>query len=1029
MSILSKIKTFLQKPTKGVDQAPLPDRKGKAQGPCLPDGRHFLKPTKRQLVFLVGLVLLVVVGSLVVVEPVWALSSETVKKAALLALPGQTPGSVEVLSGTAGTVGDWIAMILSYIAYGLALAIGKILSWLFSIIDAIFKWPDFVNIKGVVVGWTVVRDLCNMFFVVILLVIAIATILRIESYNYKRFLPKLIIMAVLINFSKMIAGVIIDFFQILLTTFVDAFGGVLQGNIVHALGLQYLLNINPDELPKPEEGIDMWGVFFALVAVIIALVVTFVVILVMTVILAFRIVMLWLLVVLSPLAYLLAAFPRGESYAKQWWDLFIKWVTVGPLIAFFLWLALYILSDSAVSLVKATNPGGGATDFHALASSFGTGDFLQGFIIAIALLVAGMVLASQIGGAAGAFAAGAVGRLKRIGLAGTVGAAGVGLRAVGRRWDRGWAKLSQRPGFRGAGFLSPTVIKEAWKGTRAEAEREAFPLATGKMQDYINKKLRRKETTHERTVFNAQVAERQRDLVGLSAEENARMFDEAMSEGRLLEAFAMGKILTINNQWDDYTKYMYNTYKDKPGFEKFVHSPKNLPKHLDERFTDQFNKKRSGEFAQIIDELSEETGKLRMLGVSTLEADPRTGKMVPRWATDNERVKNFGIRLDRLGNRRIVTALEGKVAAVWDPEEQDYYSYRTGGFEKSHFAGYDDLGMKLASIIPELLSKTISGRPHETAFRIGETIGSKKMEDVETGAIVEDINPKMFVQHYLANSKEKVEAILDRIAEELGTDYVKYLERVLQDVTALNPDIERPDFSKSNYKNLARVASKEFKPDDEFERKVKETKDWLKAEGIYNEEYVKTHTYLPRKRVTVAETAGPTTDEIEIENEALDKRIEEVKTRKAEIAAKEGIGSDKYKEADKELKILQNTQKLVEPAVELSQQSEQLREQAKQAEAKGKTGPIEGTQTILSNMENTLKDILDALEGMTEVQETFPNLGKELKKIKSTTTDKKSRGSTAREALEHILVLNRINRNIINLSKGKKRGEEGEKTT
>jgi hypothetical protein len=49
-------------------------------------------------------------------------------------------------------------------------------------------------------GWVITRDIANMFFIVILLVIAFATILQIEQYNYKKWLPKLILMAILINF-------------------------------------------------------------------------------------------------------------------------------------------------------------------------------------------------------------------------------------------------------------------------------------------------------------------------------------------------------------------------------------------------------------------------------------------------------------------------------------------------------------------------------------------------------------------------------------------------------------------------------------------------------------------------------------------------------------------------------------------------------------------------------------------------------------------------------------------------------------
>jgi len=74
-----------------------------------------------------------------------------------------------------------------------------------------------------------------MSFILILLIIAFATILRQESYS-KKLLPKLLIMAVLINFSRTIFGLLIDFSQVIMLTFVNAFsaGG---GYFIKALEL------------------------------------------------------------------------------------------------------------------------------------------------------------------------------------------------------------------------------------------------------------------------------------------------------------------------------------------------------------------------------------------------------------------------------------------------------------------------------------------------------------------------------------------------------------------------------------------------------------------------------------------------------------------------------------------------------------------------------------------------------------------------------------------------------------------------
>ena len=70
------------------------------------------------------------------------------------------------------------------------------------------------------VGWTVCRDIANMFFILFMVVIAFATILRIERYGVKQLLPKVIIIALLINFSMVLCFVLIDFTNIAANYFI-----------------------------------------------------------------------------------------------------------------------------------------------------------------------------------------------------------------------------------------------------------------------------------------------------------------------------------------------------------------------------------------------------------------------------------------------------------------------------------------------------------------------------------------------------------------------------------------------------------------------------------------------------------------------------------------------------------------------------------------------------------------------------------------------------------------------------------------
>lgn len=211
-------------------------------------------------------------------------------------------------------------------------------------------WKDstaggFVNIGAVVKGWRLVRDICNMFFALILVIIALATVLKIEAYDWKRMLPKLILNAVLINFSKSIAGVFTDFATVAMATFGGSFTSTMGKALLSGFGMSNdllgVVEVDEEQIEKTGAG----TLFVAYVAAAIMLILFTIVALVFLVTLIFRIVMLWFLIVLSPLAYITRILPQTEKYSHQWWEMFGRYVVVGPLVTFFLWLSLTIAFD------------------------------------------------------------------------------------------------------------------------------------------------------------------------------------------------------------------------------------------------------------------------------------------------------------------------------------------------------------------------------------------------------------------------------------------------------------------------------------------------------------------------------------------------------------------------------------------------------------------------------------------------------------------------------------------------------------
>ena len=195
--------------------------------------------------------------------------------------------------------------------------------------------PDIVN-----TGWTIVRDFMNLIFILALIVISLGTILRIESYNYKRLLVRLILMALLINFSKYIALSIIQLFNIVITQLLSTAN--IGNNVFETLKLT-----TGDYFESADAlGLDMLPISIVKLLLNIGMLFGYLALAIMFLI---RIVALWVLVILSPVAYALNILPATQRYAKEWWSNFIKYNIWGPVAIFFIVLLNELLRVNFVN--------------------------------------------------------------------------------------------------------------------------------------------------------------------------------------------------------------------------------------------------------------------------------------------------------------------------------------------------------------------------------------------------------------------------------------------------------------------------------------------------------------------------------------------------------------------------------------------------------------------------------------------------------------------------------------------------------
>ncbi len=312
------------------------------------------------------------------------------------------PQVVQAWSG----VDTLIVNAISWIAQAIIYVVGQLLLIAINILIKIASFNEFVDANAVNIGWVIIRDIANMAIVVALLVIAFYTVLNKQSYHFKTMLPKLVIAAILVNFSKTIAGLFIDVGQVVMMTFVHAFEKIAAGNLTYGFGLQDLLSVR-NAAEAAGKGVDDWSVLGALALGAIMVIIALGVIVSMIVMLLWRVVMLWILIIFSPIAYVAQLLPGGSRYANDWWQNFTKYIVFGPALAFMFWLSMSVISNVTthnrvmnleLEQQKYLESKGGATvDYAYFASQVSSPQKVFDYMVTCALLIACLIFAQQSG--------------------------------------------------------------------------------------------------------------------------------------------------------------------------------------------------------------------------------------------------------------------------------------------------------------------------------------------------------------------------------------------------------------------------------------------------------------------------------------------------------------------------------------------------------------------------------------------------------------------------------------------------------
>ncbi|MEK7652235.1 MAG: hypothetical protein AAB351_03515 [Patescibacteria group bacterium] len=240
----------------------------------------------------------------------------------------------------------------------------------------------------ILVGWVFVRNVANIFFIIAMIILGMATLLRVEKYNYKHLIPELVLMAIAVNFSLVIAQLILGVADTFQAQFLPNTKDVLNA-LAHQLMVSPLQNISKDLFH---------GSFADLISTLVYFVFavgSFFVFAAIAAFLVIRIVALWLLLMLSPIAYVGMILPDTQHEAMRWWSNFLKYAFQTPILGFFLHLCAVIAVSQSNFLSKATQNTSLVSGGVNTASQFAYNSLSS--VLLLVCLMAGLEVAKELG--------------------------------------------------------------------------------------------------------------------------------------------------------------------------------------------------------------------------------------------------------------------------------------------------------------------------------------------------------------------------------------------------------------------------------------------------------------------------------------------------------------------------------------------------------------------------------------------------------------------------------------------------------
>jgi len=181
--------------------------------------------------------------------------------------------------------------------------------------------------------WGVMRNIANVIFVIAFLVVIISQItgFGISNYGIKKMLPKLIVVAILVNLSFLICQVAIDVSNILGASINGIFSGL--GQFAQAPSTITDASSNGFGWAAIITGILAGGVTLVLAISLPVLLAVLLSLMITVLIMVARTALIILLVIVAPIAFAMYLLPGTESLFKKWWKLSLTLLMLYPIVS------------------------------------------------------------------------------------------------------------------------------------------------------------------------------------------------------------------------------------------------------------------------------------------------------------------------------------------------------------------------------------------------------------------------------------------------------------------------------------------------------------------------------------------------------------------------------------------------------------------------------------------------------------------------------------------------------------------------